>query len=104
LGMNADGTYLSPQALTAIHLTHRIGALLTFLYLGWFGSKLLKLNGLVVWGRVLLGLLLLQVTLGISNVVFSLPLPVAVGHNAGAALLLATLVVINSKLWNENKD
>jgi len=34
--------------------------------------------------------------LGISNVVFSLPLPVAVAHNAGAALLLVALVVINS--------
>lgn len=104
LGMNADGTYLSAQALTAIHITHRIGALVTFLYLGWFGSKLLKISGLVFWGRVLLGLLTLQVVLGISNVVFSLPLPVAVGHNAGAALLLATLVVINSKLWNKDGD
>lgn len=104
LGMNADGTYLSTQALTAIHITHRVGALVTFLYLGWFGSKLLKMSGLVFWGRVLLGLLTLQVVLGISNVVLSLPLPVAVGHNAGAALLLATLVVINSKLWNKDGD
>jgi cytochrome c oxidase assembly protein subunit 15 len=43
-------------------------------------------------------MLLLQIALGISNVVLSLPLAVAVAHNAGAAILLMTLVVINSKL------
>jgi len=42
---------------------------------------------------------LAQLTLGISNVVFHLPLPVAVAHNAGAALLLLTLVAINLMLW-----
>lgn len=102
LGVNADGTQLSLPALTAIHLAHRMGALATFVYIGWFGSKLLKANGLKFWGKALLGLLLLQVMLGISNVVFSLPLPVAVAHNTGAALLLAMLVVINSKLSNKN--
>jgi cytochrome c oxidase assembly protein subunit 15 len=102
LGVNIDGTQLSLPTLTAIHLTHRIGALVTFLYLGWFGSKLLKIDGLRFWGKALLGLLLLQVSLGISNVVFSLPLPIAVAHNTGAALLLATLIVINSKLWNKD--
>jgi cytochrome c oxidase assembly protein subunit 15 len=98
LGVNADGSQLSPASLTAIHLMHRLGALITFLYLGWFGSKLLRVPGLVTWGRVLLGALVAQIGLGVSNVVFSLPLPVAVGHNAGAAILLITLVVINSKL------
>jgi cytochrome c oxidase assembly protein subunit 15 len=39
--------------------------------------------------------LLTQVLLGISNVLFSLPLLVAVGHNAGAALLLLTMVTLN---------
>lgn len=102
LGVNLDGTQLSLPTLTAIHLTHRIGALVTFFYLGWFGSKLLKIDGLRFWSKALLGLLLLQVMLGISNVVFSLPLPVAVAHNTGAALLLATLIVINSKLWNKD--
>jgi len=98
LGLNADGSMLSSKSLTAIHFTHRIGALGVFLYLGWFGSKLLKAPGLRVFGRILLGLLLIQIGLGIGNVLLSLPLPVAVAHNAGAALLLATLVMINSKL------
>jgi heme a synthase len=98
LGQNADGSQLSLEALTAIHVMHRLGALFTFLYLGWFGSKLLKISGLAVWGRLLLGMLVVQIALGVSNVVLSLPLAVAVAHNAGAAILLMTLVVINSKL------
>jgi cytochrome c oxidase assembly protein subunit 15 len=97
LGLNADGTRLSSEALITIHMTHRVGALVVFLVLGWFGSRLLATEHMRQWGRVLLALLVIQVGLGISNIVLSLPLPIAVAHNAGAALLLATLVVINSK-------
>ena len=43
-------------------------------------------------------LLVLQVALGISNVVFGLPLAVAVAHNGGAALLLLTLVTVLTRL------
>lgn len=98
LGLNADGSALSSQALTAIHLTHRLGALVVFCYLGWLGSRCLRVSALVTWGRLLLGLLLIQAGLGIANVLLSLPLPVAVAHNAGAALLMVALVVINSKI------
>lgn len=98
LGQNADGSQLSIAALTTIHLIHRLGAVITFLFLGWFGSKLLRKPELSIWGKLLLGTLLVQISLGISNVVLGLPLVVAVAHNAGAAILLMTLVVINSKL------
>jgi cytochrome c oxidase assembly protein subunit 15 len=49
-------------------------------------------------GLAIGGLLALQVSLGISNVLLSLPLPVAVAHNAGAALLLASLVWLNFRV------
>lgn len=98
LGMNADGSVLSAESLTAIHLMHRLGALVIFLYLGGLGGKLLRQPELAAWGRLLLGLLVVQVSLGIGNVLFSLPLPVAVAHNAGAALLLVAMVAINSKI------
>jgi len=39
--------------------------------------------------------LALQWALGLSNVWFSLPLPVAVAHNGGAALLLGLVLVLN---------
>jgi cytochrome c oxidase assembly protein subunit 15 len=40
-------------------------------------------------------LLALQFLAGVSNVALGLPLPLAAAHNAGAALLLASLVVLN---------
>jgi len=98
LGINADGSKLPLAALTAIHWTHRLGALLTFFYLGGLSVKLLRTSAWNMLGVMLGGALLLQLTLGISNVVFSLPLPVAVSHNAGAALLLILLVLINSRI------
>jgi len=97
LGQTADGQQLSLAALTAIHWTHRLGALITFLYLGWLAHKVMRARGLGHLGGVMMLLLVLQVSLGISNVLFSLPLPVAVAHNAVAALLLISLVVLNSK-------
>lgn len=95
LGVTASGAPLSYQALTAIHWTHRVGALVTFIYLVTLAAVMLASAGARRYGAVLLILVVLQVALGISNVVFSLPLPVAVAHNAGAALLLITLVVLN---------
>jgi cytochrome c oxidase assembly protein subunit 15 len=98
LGMTAAGTHLSYDAITAIHWTHRVGAAVTFLYAGGFALVLLRTAGLAGYGAVLLAVLLLQVALGIANVVAGLPLAVAAAHNAGAAILLMTAVVINFAL------
>ena len=98
LGMTAAGTHLSYDAITAIHWTHRVGAVVTFLYAGGFALVLLRTAGLARYGAVLLAVLLLQVALGIANVVAGLPLAVAAAHNAGAAILLVTAVVINFAL------
>jgi cytochrome c oxidase assembly protein subunit 15 len=93
LGQTADGQLLSFDALRAIHWTHRLFAnvaLLTVLYAAvraWRVER--RLAGLLA------ALVLLQFSLGVANVAFSLPLPLAVAHNAGAALLLVTLVVLN---------
>lgn len=98
LGMTAAGTHLSYDAITAIHWTHRLGALVTLLYVGAFALALLRGPGLFRYGVVLLCVLLAQVTLGVANVLGGLPLLVAAGHNAGAAMLLVTMVVINFAL------
>jgi heme a synthase len=95
LGRTADGAGLSIAALTAIHMTHRLGAIVLTLYLLWLSRRILALSELRGIGIGLLGVLALQLVLGLSNVYFSLPLPVAVFHNGGAALLLGVLVVLN---------
>ncbi|MNW11646.1 Cytochrome oxidase assembly protein [compost metagenome] len=42
--------------------------------------------------------LALQIGLGISNVLFHLPLAVAVAHNAGGAMLLLSMVLVNYRI------
>jgi cytochrome c oxidase assembly protein subunit 15 len=98
LGVTVDGNPLTLEALTAIHWTHRVGALVTLVYLAGLAVALLRRAGCARYGMVLAVALILQVGLGIANVVFRLPLAVAVAHNAGAAVLLATLIVINFAL------
>src|SRR5690606_38673778 len=95
LGMTSDGEPLTMQALTAIHLMHRIGALIVLAGIDWLGLRVMNTEGLRQHGIALLAILFVQLLLGLSNVWFDLPLPVAVAHNGGAALLLAALVVLN---------
>lgn len=98
LGMTAAGAHLSYDAITAIHWTHRVGALVTLVYVGGFAWVLARSPGLGRYGIVLMVVLLAQVALGIANVLAGLPLAVAAAHNAGAAILLVTMVVINFAL------
>jgi cytochrome c oxidase assembly protein subunit 15 len=95
LGMTADGEPLSNDALNAIHWAHRIGALVSFLTLIYVALRAMRLPALRKLSGVVLALLVVQVTLGIANILGSLPLPVAVAHNGVAALLLAALVMLN---------
>ena len=77
------------------------GALVTLLYVGGFALALARAPGFARHGAVLAGVLLAQVALGIANVLGGLPLLVAVAHNAGAAVLLVTLVMINFALLSK---
>lgn len=99
LGMDAHGGLLSHQALTAIHWTHRLWAAVVLLVVGVTAFKLYRQRGLCMLGGLLGLILLVQFAIGMSNVWFGLPLALAVLHNAGAALLLGTLVVINYRLF-----
>ena len=100
LGRTANGDLLSLQALTTIQWTHRVGALITLIYLGILSIFVLKYAPIRKIGIALLVLLLAQISLGIANLVLYLPLVLAVAHNLGAALLMVTLVVLNSKITN----
>lgn len=98
---NFEGGILENDARVTIHLMHRIFAIIVLLYLGILSFLMIlkpTLNTLKIAGVILLLVLLIQVGLGISNVIFSLPLFVAVAHNGVAAILLLTLVMLNHKL------
>lgn len=98
LGHTAAGDKLSYDALTAIHWTHRVGAVVVTLYLAWLAVITGRVAGLRIIAISVGVLLAAQVVLGISNILTGLNLAVAVAHNAGAALLLVVLVVLNSAL------
>lgn len=97
IGTNYLGGLLFGEARTAIHMTHRLGALTVSLILLTLSWQLWR-NGLGRLAGLLLAALALQIGLGMGNVLLNLPLPVAVAHNGGGALLLLTNVLINHRL------
>ncbi len=98
LGRTADGKYLSLEALTAIHWAHRAFAGVAFVVLGLLAVSASRLGALRSAAAALGLLLAMQALTGIANVIFAWPLGAAVLHNAGAAGLVACLVVINYRL------
>lgn len=96
LGVNYEFGVLDTPARTAIHFTHRLGAAIVtavLLVIVFRGLRLeLPAGRGIAW--CILGLLIAQVSLGITNVIRGLPLPVAVLHNGVAALLLLSLVTL----------
>lgn len=109
LGVNYEGGVLSLAAATAVHMGHRLGALITFLYVGWLAMHVMRVGGkehlirqderaqraglpLCRYGLLMLVALLAQIALGVVNVLNHLPLSVAVAHNGMAALLLLSIV------------
>lgn len=98
LGQSADGGNLTLASLTAIQWTHRVGAVITLIYLGFIAINGLKYAQLKTLSIALICVLLAQISLGIANLVLHLPLVLAVAHNAGATLLVVIVVVFNSKI------
>lgn len=101
IGPNYLGGRMDNQARVAIHFAHRVGALIASSCLVGMMAALV-LSGAAHARRMaaVLGLLLLlQVCLGVSNVLFALPLPVAVAHNGVGALLLLAVVTLNHRVF-----
>ncbi len=96
-GVNYEFGVLDSPARMAIQVVHRMGALIVFVYL--IGLALALLKKYKVLAGILLLVLFIQVSLGIMNVIFALPLAIAVLHNLVAAFLLLTLLTINHKIF-----
>ena len=98
LGKTAGGEYLSFSALTAIHWVHRNFALLVILTSGYVALRARNLAGTNKIANAMLVVLIMQFCSGVANILFRWPLPVAVIHNGGAALLLGLLTVLNYRV------
>ena len=102
LGIDYEGGVLNHPARVAIHFTHRIGALVTALVLGFvaFLAWTRAQTRAVQFAGLLVGLALItQIILGPLMVMRGFPLWMATAHNGVAALLLLSVVRLNRLLW-----
>ncbi|RQP21578.1 COX15/CtaA family protein [Piscinibacter terrae] len=100
LGVGHDGEAIPFAALTAIHLTHRIGAFVVFAAVGGLAWRLAvtpdhsarrfawALGGVAAW----------QLASGLGNVVLGWPLVAALSHTGGAAMLLIVMTLLSTRV------
>ncbi len=102
LGIDYEGGVLDAPARVAIHVTHRLGALVTALVLGFTAFRAIRRassRAVRMAGAAVAAALVTQLILGPVMVLETFPLPLATAHNAVAALLLLSTVALLRFLW-----
>jgi cytochrome c oxidase assembly protein subunit 15 len=95
LGTSGDSGYLPFPALTAIHMAHRLGALVLLPALVVLAWRLHAAGPATrPWAFGLLGLAAWQTASGLGNVLLGWPLAAAVAHTGGAAALVVALTLL----------
>lgn len=99
VGENYQGGVLENSVRATIQFIHRLGAIIVFVYIVSLGTTLILTSSLCSRALrnaaiIAMVLVIVQFLLGILNVVYLLPLHVAVAHNGTAALLMATLLTM----------
>ena len=93
IGPNYLYGQMSNEARVAIHLTHRIGAIVVFFYSLFMAFKLWSTETKpIIMGFLVV--LFTQVFLGVNNVLSSLPLWNAVAHNIVGVMLFLSFVIM----------
>ena len=103
LGVGADGGWLPFEALTAIHMSHRLGALAVFAALLFFVWRLRASPVAGAWPRWLLLVAAWQLLSGMSNVVLDWPILAALAHTGGAAVLLLLMSVLLARVHQSRR-
>jgi cytochrome c oxidase assembly protein subunit 15 len=94
VGVDYEGGVLDAAARNAIHMVHRLWAIVVVAVFAWLTARLWRAEDLRVPAVATVALLVVQIALGIHNVLGGLPLANAVAHNGVAALLLGALIVL----------
>jgi cytochrome c oxidase assembly protein subunit 15 len=97
LGVNYEGGVLSIPARVAIHLTHRMGAIVATVTLIVAAMTVIRRKVPTTYvspAYAVLIALALQLTIGITMVLRGFPLWLATAHTAGAALLLLSVLAL----------
>ncbi len=92
--INYEGGFLAYGAKVAVHYIHRVTALVLSISFLLTLVIIFKLKNHAFLKKIIsfsLVFFVLQIILGISNVIYSLPLNIAVWHTMNAAILLALL-------------
>lgn len=90
------------EDVTTIQFNHRLFAYLLFVLVGGFALKLVLRGAdrrLRLIGAALAGVLLLQITLGISTLLSHVAVPVAAAHQGGAVALLTIMLLAAHALY-----
>ena len=90
--------------LITIHMLHRFGAYTTALYLGVLSLFLLRSASYKRAAMVIFGLIALQITLGILNIIWLRPVWIAMIHQSVAILLLLTMITCVVKANVESRQ
>lgn len=104
MGLNHEGGLLPAEARAAIQMLHRFGALLLMAMLVGVTLKLRRRLALRPWLAGCWLALLGQALLGVLNVIWQLPLGLAVAHHAGAVLLLLLILGLLERARDKRKE
>ena len=88
------GQVIGGQERTAIHITHRLLAVITSAMLLLVGLMAWKTGSLRIVGGVMMVLVLMEFSIGVAAVASSLPIGLAVAHNWLAGMLLLAMLKI----------
>ncbi|CAG1015404.1 partial cytochrome c oxidase assembly protein subunit 15, partial [Burkholderiaceae bacterium] len=96
LGIGHDGELIPFAALTAIHVVHRVAAMIVFAAIGLLAWGLWRSGASDQrrWAMGLMGVAAWQLASGLGNVVLGWPLIAAVAHTGGAGALITLLTVL----------
>jgi cytochrome c oxidase assembly protein subunit 15 len=101
LDINYTGGVLEHPARVAIHFTHRLGAIvasLAVLFAAWLAIRRAPTDLVRRAGYWAVGALGIQLLVAFLMILKAFPLSLAAGHNAGAALLMMSLILLNRRL------
>jgi len=102
LDIDYEGGVLANPARVAIHVTHRLGALLAgsvLIGLGILTAVRARNPRLARAGRLLTLAVVIQIAIGVAMVHWGVPLSLATLHNAGDAFLVISIATLLRALW-----
>lgn len=96
-GPNYQGGHMPREARAAVQMTHRAGAVAVLILIALMIWRL----GRSGWPRPALVtvalLVVVQIGLGIANIIYAVPIPLAMAHHGGAVVLLLSLVWLSQQ-------